>query len=73
MKIREYSNESDYFEEKRELLELLLEEEGFKINKAPVITPRKSGEAPPLSYAQQRLWFLDQIEPNSSHPKGSGC
>ena len=32
----------------------------------PVLVPRISGELPPLSWAQQRLWFLDQLEPDSA-------
>ncbi|MUG94288.1 amino acid adenylation domain-containing protein [Scytonema sp. UIC 10036] len=33
---------------------------------APPIKPRKTNAELPLSYAQQRLWFLNQLEPNSA-------
>jgi hypothetical protein len=58
---------------KRELLELLLkekerkrEEGGASGARGKISIPRRTGEEPPpASFAQQRLWFIDQLEPGS--------
>lgn len=51
--------------EQRELLFALLKEKDLDISRLP-ITARKKGMRVPLSFAQQRLWFLAQLEPASA-------
>ncbi len=49
-----------------ELLSYLLQEEGIDEIGAPLIKPRAADAAPQMSYAQQRLWFIDQLAPGQA-------
>ncbi|MEO7020167.1 MAG: amino acid adenylation domain-containing protein [Ktedonobacteraceae bacterium] len=45
------------------LLALMLAEHGFDLSPVRMIHPRTTREYPPLSFAQEGLWFLDQLQP----------
>ena len=51
--------------EKEALLALLLQEAGIDLPRVESIGPREKADSYPLSFAQQRLWFLEQLEPDS--------
>jgi amino acid adenylation domain-containing protein len=49
-----------------DLLTYLLAEEGVELTRTIPLRRRTDLEKLPLSYAQQRLWFLEQMEPGSA-------
>src|SRR5581483_1575019 len=55
---------SSFSVEEEELLRLLLEEEGFSSSFQPIM-PVSRAEDLLASFTQQRLWFLDQLQPGS--------
>src|SRR5215510_2354289 len=52
--------------EKRQLLERYLKTAGLNLSRAVILPQSRETNQFPLSFAQQRLWFLDQLEPNTA-------
>ena len=51
---------------KRALLEQRLKQKGISTLKTPLLIRRSEADICPLSFAQRRLWFFDQLDPNSN-------
>ncbi|HKV06686.1 MAG TPA: amino acid adenylation domain-containing protein [Thermoanaerobaculia bacterium] len=52
-------------EKKRRLLALLLKEKGIDPASAPILPLPRDGRPFPLSFSQERLWIIQELEPES--------
>ena len=65
MDAKDFSDVTELSAEERELLTYLLEEEGIELPQTQTISLRRNSDELPPSFGQQRLWFLDQLEPDN--------
>jgi amino acid adenylation domain-containing protein/non-ribosomal peptide synthase protein (TIGR01720 family) len=52
--------------EKRRLLDRVLRRQGVELSRSVILPQPRNPLGDPLTYAQQRLWFLDRLSPGSS-------
>ncbi|HEX9940246.1 MAG TPA: amino acid adenylation domain-containing protein, partial [Longimicrobium sp.] len=52
--------------ERQALLQKLLRKQAGEAHEPGAIRPRRGGGPAPLSFAQERLWFIDRLEPGSA-------
>src|SRR5262245_56744591 len=57
---------STFSSEKLSLLRVLLAKEGLSPTSLPIVEQRRTPEHPPLSFAEQRFWFLNQLHTDAS-------
>jgi amino acid adenylation domain-containing protein len=62
---RSFAGGPELSPKRRALVEALLRKEGLTISGKQAIVRRTCGNVAPLSFHQQRLWFLHELEPNS--------
>ncbi len=60
-----FKNLANLSPKKRELVELMLRERGIDLSKTAILPQKRTTNRFPASFAQQRLWFLDQLDPGS--------